>query len=178
MKNYVIGGLIFLVAALAFGIEPVQRVINEAINRGTLRGVEACMNYSKSELLSQEAVRATCVQSFHYQLYIPDLAAGQAGPLIDQDKVGWGGTLKNKTPDHVTTWIQIAVTIFDADGNQQEIFADTPIWIDPTGEADFQVELPDLKRKQLDGIDFCDNDDKAPKACVSWGIAKVMGLTI
>ena len=103
-------GLICLVAALAFGVGPVQRVTNEATNHGTLRGVERCMEYSKSELLSQEAVKATCVQSFHKRLYVPDLATGQAGPRLDQERVNWGGILENKTPDHVTTWIRLAVT--------------------------------------------------------------------
>lgn len=178
MKNYLIGGLVCLVAALTFGIKPVQRVINEATNRGTLRGVETCMDYSKSELLSHDAVKATCVQSFHNRLYSPDLAMGQAGPRIDQGKVGWGGTLANKTPDHVTTWIRIGVTIFDSDGTKQEVFAETPIWIDPLGEAEFRVELPDLEDKQFDKIKFCDHDDAAPKACIEWGVTDVMGLAI
>lgn len=178
MKNYLIGGLICLVAALAFGIEPVQRVINEASSRGTLRGVETCMDYSKSELLSQAAVRATCVKSFQIRFYGPDHATGLAGPRIDQGKVVWSGTLTNKTPDHVTTWIQIAVTIFGADGTKQEVFGETPIWIDPLGEAEFRVELPDLEREQLDAIESCDNDDKAPKACIAWGVTEVMGLAI
>ncbi len=178
MKNYLIGGLVCLLAALAFGIEPVQRVINEAANQGTLRGVEKCMNYTKSELLSQDAVKATCIQSFQKPLYLPDLATGEAGPLMDQGNVAWGGTIKNKTPDHVTTWIRIAVAVFDLEGNKQEVFAETPVWIDPMGEAEFRVELQDLDREQLDDLAFCDLDVEAPKACMGWGITDVMGLAI
>ena len=178
MKNYLIGGLICIVAAMAFGIEPVQRKINELANRGTLRGVERCMEYSKSDLLSQDAIRAACVQSFHNRLYIPELAIGQAGPRIDQEKVTWGGILENKTADHVTTWIRIAVTIFDAEGAKQEVFAETTIWIDPMGKAEFRVELPDLKREQFDKIEFCEMEEKAPKACMGWGITDLMGLSI
>ncbi len=178
VKNYLIGGLLCLVAALAFGIEPVQRVINEATNRGTLRGVERCLDYSKSELLSQDAVRATCVQSFHTRLYLPDLATGRAGPEIDQGRMGWGGMLENKTSDHVTTWVRVAVSIFDADGKKNEVFAEIPTWIDPMGEAKFWVELPDVEREQFNGIEFCNDDDKAPKACMAWGVTDLMGLTI
>lgn len=152
--------------------------MNEAANRGTLRGVETCMDYTKSELLSQDAVKATCVQSFQKQLYLPDLATGQAGPRLDQGQVGWGGTIENKTPDHVTTWIRIAVSVFDLEGNKQEVFAETPVWIDPMGEAEFRVELQDLHREQLDDIAFCDHDDEAPKACMAWGVTDVMGLAI
>jgi hypothetical protein len=178
VKNYLIWGLICLLAALVFGIKPVQRVINEAANRGTLRGAETCMNYSASELLSPEVIRATCVQSFQKRLYGRDHATGRAGPRIDQRTVSWVGTLKNKTSEHVTTWIRISVIIFDADGAKQERFAETPIWIDPLGEAEFRVELPDLGREQLDDIDFCNDDDESPKACITWGITDVMGLAI
>lgn len=179
MKNYLIAGLICLVAAMAFGIEPVQRAINETTNRGTLRGVETCMDYSKSALLSQDAVKAACVQSFQNRLYAaPDSEIGQAGPRIDKERGGWGGTLENKTSDHVTTWIRIVVTIFEADGTKQEVFAETPIWINPLGEAEFWVELPDTKLDQFDGMDFCEIGDKAPKSCMGWGVIDMMGLAI
>jgi hypothetical protein len=178
LKNYLIGGLICLVAALAFGIEPVQRMVNEAANRGTLRGMERCVEYSKSELVSQEAVKASCAQSFDERLYLPDLATGKAGPRVDQGMVLLEGLLQNKTADHVTTWVQISVNIFDAEGKEQKAFAETPLWIDPMGEAKFQVEFPDLKPEQLDPVKGCDLDDQAPKACFSWGITDVKGLAI
>lgn len=178
MKNYLIGGLICLVAALTIGIEPVQRFMNEAVNRGTLRGVEKCMDYSKSELLSQEAVKASCVQSFHRRPNLPGLATGQAGPRIDNEVVGWAGRLENKTSDHVTTWIEIVVILFDKEGKEKEFFAETPIWINPLGEAEFRVEFPDLEPKRLDELKFCDRDDEAPMDCMDWGVADVMGLAI
>ncbi len=97
---------------------------------------------------------------------------------MDQRTVSWGGILQNKTADHVTTWIRISVSIYDADGTEQEFDAETPIWIDPLDEAEFRVELPDLKPEQLDNIEFCDHDDLAPTACITWGITDVMGLAI
>lgn len=119
MKTYLIGALICLVAALTYGVEPVQRIVNEAANRGTLRGVEKCMEYSKSELLSQDAVKASCVKVFHTRLYLPDLATGKAGPLVEEGMAGWEGILENKTADHVTTWIQVRVDIYDKDGKKR-----------------------------------------------------------
>lgn len=178
LKNYLIAGLIGVVAALTIGVEPVQRFMNEAANSGTLRGVEKCMQYSKSELLSQDAIKASCVEAFHKRLYLQDLASGKAGPRVDQGIVSWEGILENKTADHVTTWIQIGVSIYDKDGKEQEVFAETPIWIDPMGEAKFQVEFPDLKPEQLEAIEFCDLDDQSPKACMAWGVSDLMGLTI
>lgn len=178
MKNYLIGGLVCLLAFFIIGVEPLQRLINEATKHGTLRGVETCMVYSSSELLSQDAVKATCVSAFQKNLYDGDLATGRAGPENNEQTVLWGGTLQNKTSDHVTTWIQVSVSIFDANGTKQEVQAETSIWIDPLNEADFRVELPDLEREQLENVEFCDHEDLEPKACMAWTITDIMGLTI
>lgn len=178
MKNYFIGGLICLLAALVFGIEPVQRVINEVTHRGTLKGVETCMNYTGSELISEKVVRDACVRIFQKHLYDNDHATGRAGPRLNQRTVGWHGILENKTPDHVTTWVQISVSIFDSEGAEQEHFAETPIWIDPLDETEFRVDLPDFEREQFEYIEFCDHDELQPKACMTWGVVDVMGLSI
>lgn len=177
MKNYLIVALACLVAALVFGIKPVQEVVNETMNRGTLKGAETCMEYSASQLLATDAVKAMCIQSFQKPLYSNDHATGQAGPSVNQQTVSWGGVLENKTSDHVTTWVRISVIVFDGEGAEQEVFAETPIWIDPLGEAEFQVELPDLKPEKLIN-EFCDHDDEAPKSCMTWGIVEVMGLAV
>ncbi|WP_342070559.1 hypothetical protein [Yoonia algicola] len=178
MKNYIIGGLLCVVAALAFGIEPVQRVFNEAANQGTLRGVETCLSYTGSALLSDEVVKATCVNAFQERVYGKDMASGKAAPQMNQASVSWVGVLDNDTADYVTTWIQITVKIFDEEGNEEEFVADTSIWIDPMADAEFTVQLPDLEREQFDNIDWCDLDSEAPKACMSWGITDLMGLSI
>lgn len=178
LKNYLIVGLLGLVVALVLGVEPVQRVFNEATQRGTLKGVENFMGYSSSDLLSEEAVRATCVTAFQKPLYRGDHATGRAGPRFEQRRVAWGGNLENKTADHVTTWVKITVSVFDAEGEEQEFVADTSIWIDPLDDAEFLVELPETAPAQFEELDFCDLEDPAPKNCMSWGVTEVKGLSI
>ena len=178
VENYLIGGLICTIAILIVGVEPLQRLLNESINKGRLKGVENCRAYSNSELVSEEAVKATCVSTFQKYLYDGNLANGRAGPRNNQNTVSWGGTLQNKTSDHVTTWIEISVSIFDADGTEQKIQAVTSIWIDPLNEADFMVELPDLEWDKFDNIEFCDHENLVQKACMTWGITNLMGLAI
>lgn len=178
LKNYVIVGLLGLVAALVIGIEPVQRTINEATRKGTLKGVESCMDYSDSELLSDDAIRTTCVSTFQKRLFRQDHATGRAGPRMIEGSLGWGGTLENKTPDHVTTWVKISVSIFDEEGKENEHFTETSIWIDPLGKTEFRVNLPDVEAEQIEVFKFCDLDDAEPKACFTWGVADVMGLTV
>lgn len=178
MKNYLIFGLLVLVAALVIGIEPVQRTINEATRKGTLKGIESCMDYSNSELLSEDAIRKTCVSTFQKRLFRQNHATGRAGPRMIEGSLGWGGTLENKTPDDVTTWIKISVSIFDEEGKENEHFTDTQIWIDPLGEVEFSVDLPDVEHGDFENFEFCDRDDPEPKACVTWGVTEVMGVTV
>lgn len=178
MKNFLIGGLICLVAALAIGVEPLQRLANEKINWGTLKGVETCLSYSSSELLSEEAVRLTCVLAFQKPLYRNEHATGLAGPRIEQTIVSWAGELENMAHDHVTTWIRLEVSIFDENGIDQAFAAETSIWIDPLDQTEFRVELPDLNGDLFEGLEFCELEDDAPKNCVSWGIAEMKGLSL
>ncbi|EET49649.1 hypothetical protein [Thalassobium sp. R2A62] len=178
MKNFIIGGLLCLLAALFFGVEPLQRFVNETTSKGTLRGVETCLSYSSSELLSTEVVRSTCTLAFQKPLYGNDNATGKAGPRIDQQLVSWGGLLENKTDDHVTTWIRLSVGIFDTEGNEQTFSVETPIWIEPLAQTEFKVELPDVNAEQFDNLEFCELEDVARKSCMSWGITEIMGLSL
>ncbi len=178
MKNYVIGGLICLLASLAIGIKPVQKMINEAMNHGTLKGVETCISYSNSELLSVDSVKATCVRAFQKQLYSDANTTGSAGPRYNQEIVSWGGYLENKVVDYVTTWVRISVSVYNEEGAKQEYLAETPIWIDPLGKKSFEVKLPDVGRKQFENNEFCGNVNSAPISCITWGVEEVMGLSI
>lgn len=72
----------------------------------------------------------------------------------------------------------ISVSIYNKEGKEQEVSAETPIWIDPLNEADFRVEFPDLESKKLENLGSCDHEDAAPTECISWGVTDVMGLAL
>ena len=78
----------------------------------------------------------------------------------------------------MTTWIRLSVRIFDEEGNEEVFSAETPIWIDPLGQAEFGVGLPDVNPEQFDNLDFCERDDAAPTSCISWEITEMMGLSL
>lgn len=178
MKNYLIAGLALLVVAYAYGLEPLLRVTNEAINRGTLRGAEKCIGYSESDLMSEDAVKARCTKIFQKRLYGREYVEGYAGPRIDGDVISWGGSVKNKTSSHVITGLEVSVGIYDEDGKEKVFRAETPIWIDPLGEAQLKLEVPELTRQHFEGIGFCEEGDETDKSCFDWGISTVMGLAL
>ena len=178
IKNYLIGGLLCIVLMLVFGFKPVYRVMNEAVNRGTVNAVEMCLDYTRGEVLSEEAVKAVCVSTFQKRLLGNEYAFGRAGPRLVLDGVRWGGTLQNDTVDHVTTWVQVAVNVYDENGSEQKALADTQVWLEPMDETEFEVEVPDLKQEQINDLDFWDLDMPNPKSCFSWGVVAVKGLSI
>jgi hypothetical protein len=178
MKNYIITGLSFVVVALLVGGEPIQRTMNEALYRGSLRGAEECVSYSSGRLLSPEAVRTSCVSKFEKQLFGSDYATGRAGPRLDKQIVAWGGELENKSADHVTTSIRVTVIIFDKDGKETEFSGGTSIWIDPMSHSDFRVKLSGLEREMLEDINFCEDEVENPTQCMRWSISEVKGLSI
>lgn len=178
MKNYLLAGMACIIAAMAMGIDPVLRFVNETSNRGTLKGVENCIEYEQSELISEESVKALCVQKFHRPLYLQELATGKAGLRAEGDAVSLEGKLENKTPNHVTTWVKLLIFIIDDEGKEKEVFAETSIWIDPTSEAEFKLEFPDLAPKEFENLAHCEEENSAPMSCFGWSIAEIMGLAI
>ncbi len=178
VKNFLIGVLSCIVVALVIGFEPLERAINETLHMGTVRGVENCIDYSSSGLLSDESIRETCTIAFQRRLFHNDHATGRAGPRANRSSVDWEGVLENRTSDHVTTWVEVAVSVFDEDGVEQEFTAETSIWIDPLSEAEFRVELRDFDAALLDELEFCERDAGAPTSCMTWGVVGMMGLSI
>ena len=55
-------------AYLVFDFPKVQQAANKALRDGTLQGVEACVEYAKSELVTLETTRNAC--SARFQKYL------------------------------------------------------------------------------------------------------------
>lgn len=165
-------------AYLLYDWQSVKLAVNEALHAGTLKGVENCVAYSKSDLMSAEATRYVCIDNFQKNLYDGDLATGRAGPDDYSGRVNLSGSLENKTSDFVTTWVQLYLKLYDATGTEKEFQAETYIWIEPHSTADFSVELLNLKPDGVETTMFCDVDDTSPKSCMRWGVAKIKGIEI
>jgi len=176
MNKFIVLACVGGAAYLLYDLQSVKQTANEALRAGTLKGVETCVAYSKSDLVSAETTRNVCIESFQKVLYNSDLATGRAGPRVASGSVSLGGSLENKTPDFVTTWVKVSFALYDSSGKEKEFLADTYIWIEPRSSADFSVELPELKPDDVQSVEFCDHDDDTPKSCMSWGIVKMKGI--
>ncbi len=178
MKNFIILICLCAAAYILYDLQSVKLALNKSLRDGTLQGVENCVAYSRSELVSVETTRNVCVENFHIELFDGDFATGRAGPKDMSGEAGWAGTLENKTAGHVTTWVRVSVSLFDADGKEKEYEANTYVWIEPQSSTNFQVGLSELAPSELKSVEFCDRDDGSPKSCVSWGIVRIKGIKI
>lgn len=178
MKNYIIAGLVCAVAALSFGIESIQKIVNEAANHGRLKGVDRCLAYTNSELLSPDAVRSSCVATFQKRYFVVGMAGGKAGPRPEREGASWSGSLDNETSNYVTTWIEITVSVFDQAGEETTFVADTSVWIDPMDTVDFAVQLVDATWDDFENTEFCDLEASERTNCMAWTISDLMGLAI
>ncbi len=178
MKKLAILAAVCAAAYLIIDFPKVQQTANEALRDGTLKGVEACVEYSKSELVSAETTRNACSARFQNPLYNNDFATGRAGPAFEAGAVLLKGSLENKETSHVTTWVALSFSIFDAEGKESEFPADIFIWIEPRSSTEFSVALPDLEPEKVRDLKFCDLDDENRKSCMSWGMKGIQGIEI
>ena len=178
MKIGLIIAAIFGGWLLINGVTPIKRTVNEFANMGVLEGVERCLEYSSSELVSPETVRDLCTQKFRKPIYDGDAATGRAGPREIGGTVYLVGTINNKLPNFITTWVQFEFSIYDDIGSERAIRTASVFWIEPLSSSDFQVELPDIKSADFAGFEFCPHDESEKKRCIAWGTPRIEGIKL
>lgn len=180
MKNFVILLTVGTAAYLLSTLLPVKIALNESLNGGTLKGVENCVTFSASELVSPETTQNACVAKFQKQLFDGDLVNGRAGPRFKDGKVFLGGNLQNDTTGHVTTWVRAYLGVYDEKGNKKEFSGETFIWIEPQSTTALNVELYGIERNELEDLEFCprDEEESTHASCIYWGVSRVMGIEI
>ncbi|PHO03021.1 hypothetical protein CSC82_13940 [Rhodobacteraceae bacterium 4F10] len=178
MKTLAVLAALCAAAYLIFDFTKVQQTANEVLRDGTLQGVEACVDYTESDLITTETTRNACSARFQKRLSSGDFATGRAGPSLKGDRVLLEGSLENKKTSHVTTWVALRFYTFDADGKESTFSTDTSLWIEPRSTTEFSVVLPDLEPKKIRDLEFCHHEDEKPKSCMSWGVIEIQGIKI
>lgn len=165
-------------AYLLYDFQSVKQLANETLRDGKFTGVEACVAYSESDLVSAQTTRNACSERFQKRLFDGDFATGRAGPKTRSGSVYLEGSLENKLSNHVTTWVELSFYIFDLDGKESKFYTDTYVWIEPRASYEFSVALPDISAEDVRDLEFCDHDDESPKSCMSWGVRGIKGVEL
>ena len=168
------------IAYVGINFTSVRMDLNKMMNPGKLAGVEKCVSLSESNLVAEETIRNACVEDFHVNVFGVELASGRAGPRERSGTVYWEGRVSNNTSEYITTWVELGVGFFDAQGEKTEIKTEQYFWIEPQVEQEFSAELRNISREDFEGYDFCDLDAEEAtfRSCMTWGWVQIKGLKI
>jgi hypothetical protein len=169
-----------VIAYVGLNFTAVRMDLNKMMNSGELAGVEQCVSLSKSSLVAEETIRNACVEDFHVRLFESELAVGRAGPQERSGAVYWEGRVSNNTSEYVTTWGELGVNLFDAQGEKTEVKVNLSLWIEPQTEQEISAELRDVNPEDFEGYEFCDYDEEEEtfRSCLTWRWAQIKGLKI
>lgn len=169
--------LVACVIGLSF-LKPVKVKFNEVVNAGTVTGVATCVDLNSNAVISAEATKQGCAKVFQKRLFGPDIITGRASAGANTHEVVFSGTLENTTSDKVITSVDFIYSVFDAEGNETEYLATTPLWIEPRSNSEFSVPLDDYDVDSFTRRKGCDNDGEIHNNCWNWGFYDVQGVSL
>lgn len=180
MKKFAALMCICIAAYVLYNLQTVKMTVNESLNSGTLRGVENCVSYSTSELVSTETTRNSCVARIQKSVPNAHLINGLAGPRVRNGQAFLDGDLNNDTSGHIATWFRAYIGVHDETGKRSEYSGETFIWVEPQSSQEFSIELDGAEPEQFQGLDFCpkSENESTYKSCIVWGVSRVRGIEI
>ena len=170
--------ILLIMVCVLVGCDQIGNKVAQTFNKGTLKGVEACLAENKSTLVSEEDIRNRCVDFHKEAIYVERTDPRHAFVTTNNHPVmriePAGRTWLNTSTSSIITQVEVTGKIFDKSG--KEFSAKTVkkgLWIMP-GEAIttvFEVRIPDMPR----GID--EHCSEAPfENCKTYAISNFWGI--
>jgi len=160
------------------GCDEVTDRLTQAINKGTLKGVEARLNSNRSTLVSEEDIRNRCVEHHKVSGSI-DATAWKANISIQDDRLrirslGMEGGWKNTSDNFIVTEVEITGVAYDDSGKRfSGSSTEKGLWVLP-GEP-FSVASDVIIKGLPKGMSgYCKND--LFKNCVTWMVPSFKGI--
>ncbi|WP_339718268.1 hypothetical protein [uncultured Maritimibacter sp.] len=171
------------IALMTAACKPVRETINEITNHGKLAGVANCIELSPQGLLSEEAVRGSCIAKFQTELppWVAQSFDGRGGPSsLGKDKV-FSGVITDSPDEYVITKFRVSVVTYASEGDEPDhASAVVEGWFEPGSQYVEFTSLPldDLPKSwgEIDGMAGCDGEEK--RDCWTWTIVGTWGLAL
>lgn len=170
-------GFIFLSVGVSIsGCDLISDKFTQAMYRGTLRGLEACVAENKSSLVPEANVRDRCVELHKQPLNSINTSGWRAEvfPLdgrrvrVRSEKKGW----KNSTVDQIITHIEISVSLYDETGKEQRgTVIEKGLWVMPGEYVDVSTSIDMVSTMD---VPYCENEPY--RNCRTWTAGNFWGL--
>jgi hypothetical protein len=176
---------LFLACAFLWGCKPVERVLNDALNSGTLRGVDKCVSLEDTTLVPREAIMRSCVRRFERPIPANDLAEmrGNGSPEMAGREAVFSGTLDNQSASRILTGATITVTFRNAGVGPISSRAVTryrvavdSVWLLPGRSIPFETRGVTNAPDDWTTTPYCSSVPEA--RCWHWEITSANGLSL
>lgn len=178
---------VFMLLVTLSACKPAKETFNELLNAGRLQGVSRCVELSTTDLISNEAIRRTCVAKFERDIPQKHLfqISGSGGPEKRGEKRVFAGTLANASSDYVVTQLVIEVR-FSANATSKAVAAaprrsiytvSLTDWIEP-GEDDESFTSDEVSGPPRDWGESPSCREGVDERCWSWSILSGKGLRV
>lgn len=185
MKSKAKGLALIAAILLLSGCDEIGGVIESAMNKGTHKGVQLCVDANKTDILSGEATLRACIQK-HEKFLAGSIADGLASiePKKSEDGILWNGDIPNKSSVNVITHVAVSVILYDEDGKEIEFTFDIDdLWIEPgKKKSRFQtIEVEEFKPFHKTAMsEWCSDQKESEKYknCKAFDFRSIKGVKI
>lgn len=168
-KGYSTIAALLATALFLSGCKPVERFINETFNKGTITGLNACLAYTRDDLLSEEAARRHCASRFTEEIV-------NFNEAIEAEAILQGSALnariKNTTSRYVIESLGYALALKNSQGKSKQFYArEDGLWVEPSSAHERRIDFVDAR--SWNTPENCAKGD-----CWDWSITRARGFRL
>lgn len=150
-------------------------VLNRTINMGTLEGVKKCVEFKRTDLLEESALRDFCAKELQVESY-DFRVSGEGNPQISFGNRVFAATLKNSSDSWIATELVLRILV-DQKGLKDVVELKKKVWIEPNSESFETFELDTISDVTWNKWQEC-RTSKTPFGCETWVVFEQYGVKI
>ncbi|MEN8842251.1 MAG: hypothetical protein ABF254_00790 [Octadecabacter sp.] len=155
--------------------------ITEYLASGTFKGLTACIEQNSPVALTEEQSRSLCSSKHAVNLTQQVSLRGQGAPIEGaRGAVFFAGGVTNTHADYLITFVQIALSVFDDEGNESKYTAFGNVWATPFDDVEIEFRLSQNPKANDFDVEWCEQDVAFDdlQSCKSWEVTTVAGVPL
>jgi hypothetical protein len=169
--------------ALLGACKPMDTLWNDIYGNGTIQGAETCMKQRQSDLITDRAVRRTCIEEFEVSLSTEevDRFGGKGWVTKINDEVVFKAGFTHDLTDWVVTRVEVQLSLKEAETDipfgGKDFSVDSIVWIEAhTDGTTWTSREVENAPTGMEDIPWC--RPNTTSKCLNWMITDAKGLKI
>ncbi len=174
---------------LSAGCDEINAVIDNTLYKGTLKGVQLCVDRNETDILSRQDIRTSCASK--HEKSMPNVYVTGEAHLITYarpNRTRFYGRIENGSATFViggpvvVTSVTVTAYYYDSDGKMHSFsYPLKGIWIEPGKSHSFSTDIEDNVFKHEKHPGWCLKKFKKRKerqGCLTWDRSGVHGVEV